>query len=102
MVGGRGGDAPVGRPCNGFAKTDKPCEGRNRFVTNLSVIATTADGVRDDLLRLAKQIPNSPARECQWDDVALTDRKLASRRDGWRPVSIADAMRHDAPRWDDR
>jgi xanthine dehydrogenase YagR molybdenum-binding subunit len=54
------------------------------FVTNLSGIATTADAVRDELLRVAKKIPNSPLANANPDDVALTDGMLVSRRDGSR------------------
>ena len=72
-----------------------PVEGGSWIATSVANgIATTADAVRDELLRLAKQIPNSPLANANPDDVALTDGKLASRRDGSRAVSIADAMRH--------
>ena len=59
-------------------------------------IATTADAIRDELLRLARQTPNSPLADAAPGDVALADGKLVSRRDASRAVSIADAMRHGA------
>ncbi len=59
-------------------------------------IATTADAVRKELLRLAKQMPNSPLAGAPRDEVALADGKLVSKRDASRAVSIADAMRHGA------
>jgi xanthine dehydrogenase YagR molybdenum-binding subunit len=59
-------------------------------------IATTADAVREELLRLANQIPHSPLVGATPDEVALADGKLVSKRDGSRAVSIADAMRHGA------
>ncbi len=59
-------------------------------------IATTAAAIRDELLRLAKQIPNSPLANAARDDVALVDGKLASKADLSRSVSIADAMRQGA------
>jgi xanthine dehydrogenase YagR molybdenum-binding subunit len=46
------------------------------------------------LLRLAKQLPNSPLAHAAPEDVALADGKLASKRDPSRAVSVADAMRH--------
>ena len=57
-------------------------------------IATTADAIRDELLRLAKQMPGSPPMAP--GEVALRDGKLASKADASRSVSIADAMRHGA------
>jgi xanthine dehydrogenase YagR molybdenum-binding subunit len=58
-------------------------------------IAATAEVVRDELLRLAKRVPNSPLAEATPDDVTLIDGKLARKRDPGRAVSIADAMRHE-------
>ena len=49
-----------------------------------------------ELLRLAKQMPNSPLADAAPDEVALADGKLVSKRDASRAVSIADAMRHGA------
>jgi xanthine dehydrogenase YagR molybdenum-binding subunit len=56
-------------------------------------IATTAGAIRDELLRLAQKIPNSPLANAAPDDVTLADGKLISKRDASRSVSIADAMR---------
>ena len=71
-----------------------PVEGGSWIATSVaSGIATTADTVRDDLLRFAKRIPNSPLANAGPDDVALVDGKIASKRDVSRFVSIADAMR---------
>src|SRR5499427_7009710 len=71
-----------------------PVEGGSWIATSVANgIATTADAIRDDLLRLAKRIPNSPLADAASDDVALVDGKLASKRDSTRFVSIADAMR---------
>jgi xanthine dehydrogenase YagR molybdenum-binding subunit len=72
-----------------------PVEGGSWIAASVSNgIATTADAVRQELLRLANQMPNSPLAEAIPDDVALADGKLVSRRDGSRAVSIAEAMRH--------
>ena len=57
---------------------------------------TTAGAIRDELLRLAKQMPNSPLANAASDEVALADGKLVSKRDASRGVPIADAMRQGA------
>src|SRR5262249_30856842 len=57
---------------------------------------TTAEAIRDELLRLAKQMPNSPLANMAPDEVALADGKLMSKGDASRSVSITDAMRHGA------
>jgi xanthine dehydrogenase YagR molybdenum-binding subunit len=72
-----------------------PVEGGSWIAASVSnAIATTADAIRDELLRLAKQMPSSPLANVTPDEVALADGKLVSKRDASRSVSIADAMRH--------
>jgi xanthine dehydrogenase YagR molybdenum-binding subunit len=74
-----------------------PVEGGSWIAASVSNgIATTSDAVRKELLRLAKQVPNSPLADAAPDEVALADGKLVSKRDASRAVSIADAMRHGA------
>ena len=74
-----------------------PVEGGSWIAASVSNgIATTSDAVREELLRLAKQMPNSPLADATPDEVALVDGKLVSKRDRSRAVSIADAMRHGA------
>jgi xanthine dehydrogenase YagR molybdenum-binding subunit len=74
-----------------------PVEGGSWIAASVSnAIATTADAVRDELLRLAKQMPGSPLANTMPSEVALADGKLVSKGDGSRSVSIADAMRHSA------
>ncbi|MGH7210618.1 MAG: xanthine dehydrogenase family protein molybdopterin-binding subunit, partial [Acetobacteraceae bacterium] len=74
-----------------------PVEGGSWIAASVSNgIATTSDAVRKDLLRLAKQMPNSPLAGAAPDEVALAGGKLVSKRDASRAVSIADAMRHGA------
>jgi xanthine dehydrogenase YagR molybdenum-binding subunit len=74
-----------------------PVEGGSWIAASVSNgIATTAAAVRDELLRLAKQMPNSPLANIAPDEVALADGRLVSKRDASRSVSIADAMRHVA------
>jgi xanthine dehydrogenase YagR molybdenum-binding subunit len=72
-----------------------PVEGGSWIAASVSnAIATTGDVVRQELLRLAKQMPNSPLTDAAPDGVALADGKLVSKRDASRAVSIAEAMRH--------
>ncbi len=56
-------------------------------------IATTAEAIRDGLLHLAKQVPNSPLANAASNEVVLMDGNLVSRPNPSRSVSIADAMR---------
>jgi xanthine dehydrogenase YagR molybdenum-binding subunit len=71
-----------------------PVEGGSWIATSVANgIATTADAIRDDLLRFAKRVPNSPLANAAPDDVVLVDGKLTSKRNALRFVSIADAMR---------
>ena len=72
-----------------------PVEGGSWIAASVSNgIAATAATVRNELLRLARQMPNSPLADSTPDEVALVDGKLVSKRDPARAVSIADAMRH--------
>jgi xanthine dehydrogenase YagR molybdenum-binding subunit len=72
-----------------------PVEGGSWIAASVSNgIVTTADAVREELLRLAKRMPNSPLADATPDEVALADGRLVSKRDASRAVSIADAMRH--------
>ena len=74
-----------------------PVEGGSWIAASVANgIATTAQAIREELLRLARQEPNSPLANLAAEDVALTDGKLASKRDPSRAVLIADAMRHGA------
>jgi xanthine dehydrogenase YagR molybdenum-binding subunit len=74
-----------------------PVEGGSWIAASVSNgIATTADAIRDELLRLAKQMPGSPLAKMAPGEVALADGKLVSKGDASRSVSIADAMRHSA------
>jgi len=74
-----------------------PVEGGSWIAASVSNgIATTAAAVRNDLLRLAKKIPNSPLARHASDEVVLSDGKLVSKRDLARAVSVTDVMRHGA------
>jgi xanthine dehydrogenase YagR molybdenum-binding subunit len=71
-----------------------PVEGGSWIAASVSNgIATTAEAIRSELVRLATLAPNSTLAGVALGDVALTDGKLVSRRDPSRAVSIADAMR---------
>src|SRR5262249_1736554 len=74
-----------------------PVEGGSWIATSVANgIATTAGAIRDELLRLARQIANSPPANGTPDELALADGKPGSKRDASRGVSIADAMRQGA------
>ncbi len=74
-----------------------PVEGGSWIATSVSnAIVTTAGAIRDELLRMAKQMPNSPLADAAAGEVVLADGKLVSKRDASRGVSIADAMRQGA------
>jgi xanthine dehydrogenase YagR molybdenum-binding subunit len=72
-----------------------PVEGGSWIAASVSNgIVTTSNAMREELLRLAKRMPNSPLAGATADDVGLADGKLVSRRDATRAVLITDAMRH--------
>jgi xanthine dehydrogenase YagR molybdenum-binding subunit len=74
-----------------------PVEGGSFIAASVAhAIVAAADEVRNELLRLAKRIPDSPLRDLKTDDVALVDGRLASKRQAHCDVSIADAMRYGA------
>ena len=71
-----------------------PVEGGSWIAASVANgIANTAAAVRKELLRLAKQTPQSLFADVSPDDVVLTDGKLTSRRASSIGVSIADVMR---------
>jgi xanthine dehydrogenase YagR molybdenum-binding subunit len=57
-------------------------------------IATTADAIRKELWRLAKQVPDSPLAGTKLGEVTLADGQIVSKRDPNRAVSITEAMRY--------
>ena len=74
-----------------------PVEGGSWIAASVANgIATTSEAIRNELLRLAKLVPDSPLANAELDDMALADGKLVSKRDPSRAVSIADVMRHGA------
>jgi xanthine dehydrogenase YagR molybdenum-binding subunit len=74
-----------------------PVEGGSWIAASVSSgIVKTAAAIRDEVLRLAKQMPNSPFANAASGDVALVEGKLVNRADPSRGVSIADVMRNGA------
>ncbi len=74
-----------------------PVEGGSWIAASVSNgIATTADAIRDELLRMAKQMPGSPLANIAPGEVTLADGKLMRKGDASHSVSITDAMRHAA------
>jgi xanthine dehydrogenase YagR molybdenum-binding subunit len=72
-----------------------PVEGGSWIAASVShAIAKSAEGVRNALLRLAKEIPASPLAAVKPEDVTLSDGMIGSKREAGRAVSIADVMRH--------
>jgi xanthine dehydrogenase YagR molybdenum-binding subunit len=72
-----------------------PVEGGSWIAASVSNgIVMTSDAIREELLRLAKQMANSPLAEATATEVALADGKLVSKQDETREVSIAEVMRH--------
>jgi xanthine dehydrogenase YagR molybdenum-binding subunit len=72
-----------------------PVEGGSWIAASVSNgIVTTCDAVRDELLRLAQKLPDSPFATATLKDVALAEGNLIDKRDPSRTVAMADAMRH--------
>jgi xanthine dehydrogenase YagR molybdenum-binding subunit len=73
---------------------NSPVEGGSWIAASVSNgIATTCAAIREELLRLANTMPNSPLANAKPDEVALADGKLVNKQDASRAVSIAEAMR---------
>jgi xanthine dehydrogenase YagR molybdenum-binding subunit len=71
-----------------------PVEGGSWIAASVAHgIATTADAIREDLLHLARRMPNSPLADVGPEDVVLTDGRLVSKSAPSRGVSIIEAMR---------
>jgi xanthine dehydrogenase YagR molybdenum-binding subunit len=72
-----------------------PVEGGSWIAASVSNgIANTSAGIRERLLNLAKQMPNSPFADAAPAEVALADGKLVSNRDASRAALIAEIMQH--------
>src|SRR5258708_23725717 len=74
-----------------------PVEGGSYIAASVSnAIVTTCDAVREELLRLARKMPDSPLAGAKPEGVVLADGRIVSKSDPTRSVSVADAMRHGA------
>jgi xanthine dehydrogenase YagR molybdenum-binding subunit len=72
-------------------------EGGSWIAASVSnAIVTTCDAVREELLRLARKMPDSPLAGAKPEGVVLADGRIVSKSDPTRSVSVADAMRHGA------
>ena len=72
-----------------------PIEGGSWIAASVShAIVSTADDIREELLRLVKEMPGSPFSSASAQDVALANGRIVDRRDATRSVSIAEAMQH--------
>ncbi|QJP13746.1 xanthine dehydrogenase family protein molybdopterin-binding subunit [Starkeya sp. ORNL1] len=72
-----------------------PIEGGSWLAASISNgIVTTAEAIRDEVLKLAGSMPGSPLAGLRADEVELAGGRLVSKRDASRGVSISDAMRH--------
>ena len=71
-----------------------PVEGGSWMAASVSNgIVTTGKAIRDDLLKLARQIPGSSFKDLSNDDVTLADGTIASRANRQDAIAIADVMR---------
>jgi xanthine dehydrogenase YagR molybdenum-binding subunit len=74
-----------------------PVEGGSWTAASAShAVVNTAEAVRNELLKLAKKIKDSPLADAKPTDVVLADGKIVSKKDASRAVAIADAMRNGA------
>ena len=72
-----------------------PVEGGSWIAASVSNgIVTTGDAIREELLRLAQNMAESPLAGAQPGDVTLTGGMIVSKKDAQRAVSMSDALRH--------
>jgi xanthine dehydrogenase YagR molybdenum-binding subunit len=72
-----------------------PVEGGSWIAASVSAgIVTTAHSIRDELLRLAKDMPNSPLVDLGPEQVRLADGALMGKSEASRFIPIQDIMRH--------
>jgi xanthine dehydrogenase YagR molybdenum-binding subunit len=70
-----------------------PVEGGSWIAASVSNgIATTSNAIRDELLRLAQTMPDSPLKGIKADDLTLSDGSITSQKLPRSSVSIADIM----------
>lgn len=72
-----------------------PVEGGSWIAASVSNgIVTTSNAIREELLRRAKEMPNSPLATATLDEVMLSNGMIVSKHDASRAVSMADAMQY--------
>ena len=72
-----------------------PVEGGSWIAASVSAgIVTTAHSIRDELLQLAKDVPNSPLADLGPEQVRLADGALMSKSETSRLLPIQDILRH--------
>jgi xanthine dehydrogenase YagR molybdenum-binding subunit len=72
-----------------------PVEGGSWMAASAShAILKTAGAIRNELLRLAKTMPNSPLARTKAEDTILSDGRIVSAKNADKSIAIADAMRH--------
>jgi len=72
-----------------------PVEGGSWIAASVSNgIVTTGDAIREELLRLAQNMAESPLAGAQPGDVTLAGGMIVSRKDARCAVSMSDALRH--------
>src|SRR6202051_1768001 len=70
-----------------------PVEGGSWIAASVSNgIVTTGDAIREELLRLAQNMAESPLAGAQPGDVTLAGGMIVSRKDARRAVSMSDAL----------
>jgi xanthine dehydrogenase YagR molybdenum-binding subunit len=73
---------------------DAPVEGGSFTTASVgSAIHAACRAVRDELLRMAQKLPDSPLKGVKVDDIVLADGRIRHKTDASRQVSVADAMR---------
>jgi xanthine dehydrogenase YagR molybdenum-binding subunit len=72
-----------------------PVEGGSWIAASVSNgIVTTSNAIRDELLKMAQAMPDSPLKGARTEDVALTDGAITSKKNPRSTVTVAEAMRH--------
>jgi xanthine dehydrogenase YagR molybdenum-binding subunit len=72
-----------------------PVEGGSWIAASVSNgIVTTSNAIRDELLKMAQAMPDSPLKGAKDDDVVLANGAIASKKNPRSTIPIAEAMRH--------
>lgn len=72
-----------------------PVEGGSWIAASVSNgIVTTGNAIRDELLKMAQSMPDSPLKGARADDVTLANGAITSKKNPRSTIPIAEAMRH--------